>query len=122
MALSIEKFFTVLKDGEWHSLNELEGQLGIHTSKLVELSKLLSNHGVLKYEDVNNRIKLEPMWKLLLPEEDELSEPKTTMATMILPPGTSIDVQSTHIANLNNVELEINLQIGSKINEIAIKI
>jgi hypothetical protein len=122
MALSIEKFFTVLKDGEWHSLDELEDQLGIHASKLVELSKLLSNHGVLKYEDVNNRIKLEHMWKLLLPEEDELSEPKTTIATMVLPPGTSIDVQSTHIANLNNVELEINLQIGSKINEIAIKI
>jgi len=61
------------------------------------------------------------MWKLLLPEEDKISEPKTTVATMILPPETSIYVQSTQITNLDNVELEINLRINSKINSIAIK-
>jgi hypothetical protein len=120
--LSIEKFFSVLKDGTWHSISELGDQLGIQTSKLIELSKLLSEHGLIEYEDKTNRIKIEPIWKLLLPEEDNPPEPKTTVATFILPPETSIDVQSTHITNLSNIELEIDLRINSTIKEMAIKI
>jgi hypothetical protein len=119
--LSIEKFFTVIKDGEWHSTSELADQLGIQTSKLVELTKLLSDHGLIKYEDKTRRIKIEPIWKLLLPEEEKPSEPKTTVATFILPPETSIDVQSTRISNLSNIELEIDLRINGRIKELAIK-
>lgn len=119
ISLSIERFFNILKDGEWHSLDELGDQLGIQTSKLIELSKLLSEHGLLRYED--NRMKIDPIWKLLLPEEDKPSEPKTTVATFMLPPETSVDVQSTRITNLGNIEMEINLRIDSTIKEIAIK-
>jgi hypothetical protein len=120
--LSIDKFFTIIKDGAWHSIDELSDQLGIQTSKLVELSNLLSKHGLLKYEEKTNRIKIESIWKLILPEEEEPTEPKTTVATFIIPPETSIDVQSTRISNISNVELEVNLRINQKIKEIAIKV
>jgi len=120
--LSVEGFFTIIKDGAWHSIDELSDKLGIQTSKLIELVKLLSEHGLLKYEDKAQRIRIEPVWKLLLPEQDEPAEPKTTVATFIIPPETSIDVQSTHISNISNVEVEVSLRIDSKIKEVAIKI
>ena len=66
--MSIEKFFTVVKDGTWHSIHELGDRLGIQTSKLIELSKLLSEKGLIKYEENAHRIRIEPAWQLLLPE------------------------------------------------------
>ena len=64
-----------------------------------ELRKKLEKHGY-KDETINKLIEL----KLLLEEEDALPEPKTTLATFILPPETSIEVQSTHITNLSNIK------------------
>jgi len=118
--LSIDEFFTVIKDGAWHSIDEVSDQVGLQTSKLTKLSKLLSEHGLIKYEEKNHRIKIEPSWKLLL-QEEEPTEPKTTLASFIIPPKTSIDVQSTHISNIGNIELEVSLRIDSKIKEVAIK-
>jgi len=120
--LYLEKFFTALKDGTWHSLNELSDQLGIPTDKLAEFSRFLSEHGFLKHDAKTDKIKIEPVWKLLLPEEHELPEPKTTVATFIIPPETSIDVQSTHISNLSNIEIEVSLRVNGKVKEVAIKI
>jgi hypothetical protein len=85
--------------------------------KNAELRKKLEDHGY-RNETIDKLIEL----KLLLQEEDAPPEPKTTVATFILPPETSIDVQSTHITNLSNIELEIDLRINSKIKEIAIKV
>jgi hypothetical protein len=81
-----------------------------------ELRMKLKNHGY-RDETIDKLFEL----KVLLPEEDGLSQPRTTVATLILPPETSIDVQSTHISNLSNTELEIDMRINSKIKEIAIK-
>lgn len=117
----IEKFFASLKDGAWHSIDELSDDLGLPTSRLVEFAKFLSKRGFVKSADENRRIRLEPIWKLLLPEV-ELHEKKTTVATFIIPPENSIDVQSTHISNLSNIELEVNIRINDKIKELAIKI
>jgi len=119
MTVSIDKFFTIIKNGAWHNIDQLADQLGLRTSKLTEFSKFLSEHGLLKYDDKTHKIKIEPIWKLLLPEP-ELPETKTTVATFIIPPETSIDVQTTHISNLSNIELEVSLRINSKIKEVAI--
>lgn len=118
--MSVDRFFTAIKNGVWHSIDELSDQLGVQTSKLTKLSKLLSDHGLIKYEEKNHRIKIQPIWKLLLPEE-EPNDPKTTVATFIIPPKTSIDVQSTHISNIGNIEIEVGLRINSRIKEVAIK-
>jgi len=120
--LNIGKFFTAIKDGAWHSIDELSEQFGIQTSKLAEFSKFLSDHGILEHDWKTNRVKIEPKWKLLLLEENEPTEPETTLATFIIPPETSIDVQSTHISNISNVEIEISLRINNRIKEVAIKI
>ena len=120
--MSIYNFFIAIKNGEWHTTDELADQLGIQTSKLVEISKYLSDHGLIKYEDKTRRIKIDPIWKLLLPKQGKTTEPKTTLATFIIPPETSIDVQSTHISNVSNVELEVSLRFDNKIKEVTIKV
>ena len=118
--LSVEEFFTAIRDGAWHSVDDLSDQLGLQASKLNELTKLLSEHGLVKYEEKTHRIKIKPIWKLLLPEE-EPTNPKTTVATLIIPPQTSIDVQSVHISNISSIELEVGLRINGRIKEVAIK-
>jgi len=125
--LSLDKFFSIIKDGEWHSVDELSNELGLGTSKLTKLSKFLSDHGLLKYEEEDGKIRIKPMWKLLLPDfgeptERARAEPKTILATFIIPPETSIDVQSTHISNLSDVEVEVSLRIDNKIREVTIKV
>jgi len=120
--LSLDRFFTVIRNGTWHSVNELSQQLGIPVEKLSEFSKVLAEHGLLKQDEKANRIRIEPVWKLLLPEEDKLPEPKTTVATFIIPPECSIDIQSTHISNISNTEIEVSLRIDSKIKEVAISV
>jgi len=81
----------------------------------VEMRKKLKDYGY-RDETINKIIDLGFSLPL-----DDLSEPKTTVAAFILPPETSVDVQSMHITNLSNIELEINLRITGVIKEIATK-
>lgn len=101
---------------------ELSEQLGLSAEKLTKLSRFLFANGLVQYDDKTRRIRVKLVWKLLLPTEEELNEPKTKVATFILPPQTNIDVQSTHISNISNVEIEVSLRIDNKIKEVAIKI
>jgi len=75
--MSLEEFFTVIKDGTWHNIEELSDKLDLSLTRLVKISNFLSQHGLLKYEEESNKIRLEPKWRLLLPQE-EPTEPKTT--------------------------------------------
>jgi hypothetical protein len=120
MDLSLDRFFSVIRNGAWHSIDELSQQLGIPEEKLSEFSKVLAEHGLLKQDEKTDKIRIDPVWKLLLPEEDKLPEPKTTVATFIIPPESSIDIQSTHICNISNTEIEVSLRIDNKIKEVAI--
>jgi len=119
--LSIDRFFAAIRKGGWHSIDELSDQLGISTSKLEELSKFLSERGLITYQEKNRRIKIQPLWKLLLPEE-QTSDPKNIVTTFMIPPQASIDIQSTHISNISNVELAVSLRIDNKIREVTIAV
>jgi hypothetical protein len=67
--LSTEKFFDVVRDGEWHSLDKLADQLEVPVEKLVELSRFLSNQGMIQYQGKTKIIRIKPEWKTLLPDE-----------------------------------------------------
>ena len=119
--LSISTFFTAIKNETWHSIDELSNQLTISPVKLKELSRFLSNRGLIIYEENNHRIKIQPLWVLLLPEEQP-NQPKTIVANFVIPPHASISIQSTHISNMSNVEVEVTLRIDNKIREVAISV
>jgi len=119
--LSVDTFFAAIKNGAWHSIDELSNQLAISTVKLKELSRFLSNRGLIKYEEKNHRIKIQPIWTLL-PTEEEPKIPKNIIANFVIPPHASIDIQSTHISNMSNVEVEVTLRLDNKIREVAIAV
>lgn len=120
LAMSLDQFFAIIKNGTWHTMDELAESLELPTDKLTRLAEFLSEHGLVDYDDEAKRAKIRSIWKLLLPKDDS-PEPKTTVATLVIPPKTSIMVQSTRISNLSNVELEIDLRVDDKIKEVAIK-
>jgi len=120
--LNVEELFDILRDGEWHDIAELADQIEIQNDKLIEFSIFLSEQGIIKYEDKTHRIKIEPEWKRLLPIKGELAEPKTTVVALIIPPETSIDIQSTRISNLSRIELEVTLRVSDKIQEVAMNV
>ena len=119
--MSIDTFFAAIKNGHWHNIDELSNQLDIPTVKLKELSRFLSNRSIIKYEEENHRIMIQPIWTLL-PTEEEPKTPKNILANFIIPPHECIDIQSTHISNISNVEIELTLRLDNKIKEIAIDV
>jgi len=99
-------------------MNELAEQLDIPSNILNDFAELLADHNFVKYDDKTHRIKF---GRQLLPPKEDPTEPRTAVATVIIPPESSIDIQSTRISNLSNVAIEVNLRIDSKIREVAIK-
>ena len=82
----------------------------------------LSNSGLIKYQEKNRTIKIQPKWALLLPTEETTKTPQNIIANFVIPPHASIDIQSTHISNMSNVEVEVTLRIDNKIREVAIEV
>jgi len=120
--LEVERFFAILKDEAWHSVAELSEQTETEADKLVEYSQFLAGKGIAKYDDQNQRVKVEPEWSRLLPDETELAEPKSSLANFIIPGKTSVVVQSTRISNLSKIELEVTVRIDKRIREVAINL
>ena len=75
--MSLDHFFTLLNDESWHSSAELSKQLGIKISKVAELSKLLSSHGITQYNEKDGKVKIKHLWQLLLPIEEASTETET---------------------------------------------
>ena len=120
--MGIERFFAILKDDAWHSVGELSEQTGTEADKLVEYSQFLDGKGIVKYDGQNQRVKVEPEWSHLLPDETELAELRSSVANFIIPGRTSVVVQSTRISNLSNIELEVTVRINKRIREVAINL
>ncbi len=68
--LSSDEFFATLRDGAWHSINDLATHLGIPVDKLAECVKTLSDQGIITYQEDTQRIKIKPEWKRFLPDEN----------------------------------------------------
>jgi hypothetical protein len=120
--LDVERFFAILKDEAWHSIAELSEKTETEADKLIEYSQFLARKGIVKYDDQNQRVKIEPEWSRLLPDETELAEPRSSVANFIIPGKTSVVVQSTRISNLSNIELEVTVRINKRIREVAINL
>ena len=117
--MSLEGYFSVISDGMWHSLEHLSKQLRLQMGKIEKLSALLSKHDIISYEEKTHRIRLRPLGKLLLPEE-ESRELKNTVATIIIPSQSTVNVQSTFISNLSDLDLELTLRFTDKIKDVII--
>ena len=73
--MAIEKFFNTIRDGEWHSLNDLAELLEVSIAKVTECTRFLSEQGIVSHQESTQCIRIEPDWKNRLPEEALTEEP-----------------------------------------------
>ncbi len=66
--MACEKFFTAIKDGEWHNIDDLAQLLAISIQKLTECIRFLTKQGILAEQQGTKNIRIEPDWKERLPE------------------------------------------------------
>jgi len=119
----MEKLIELLKDGKWHSLEEIAEKTEASLEKLEELLKTLSEYQLIRYDRELKAAKLNLSWKKLEVEEKtkERKEEKMALGTIIIPKEHTIIVQNTRISNLTEEELELEIKMDKKIKEIAIK-
>ena len=119
----MEKLIELLKDGKWHSLEEISEKTEASPEKLEELLKTLSEYQLIRYDRELKAAKLNLSWKKLEVEEKtkEQKEEKMALGTIIIPKEHTIIVQNTRISNLTEEELELEIKMDKKIKEIAIK-
>lgn len=118
--LSIETFFATIKKRKWHNITDLSAQLIININTLIELSKVLSQNGIVTYEESKQRIKMKPEWNDLLPINEE--ETHKSLVQIFLAPQTCVNIESTKIINTSDLEVQITLIIDQQINEIAMDV
>ena len=118
----MERLIELLKDGKWHSLEEIAEKTEATPEKLEELLETLSEYQLIRYDKELKAAKLNLTWKKLEVEE-KFKEEKEKMAlgTIIIPREHTIIVQNTRISNLTKEELELEIKMDKKIKEIAIK-
>ena len=119
----MERLIELLKDGKWHSLEEIAEKTEASPEKLEELLKTLSEYQLIRYDREVKAAKLNLSWKKLEVEEKtkERKEEKMALGTIIIPKEHTIIVQNTRISNLTEEELELEIKMDKKIKEIAIK-
>ena len=118
----MERLIELLKDGKWHSLEEIAEKTETTPEKLEELLETLSEYQLIRYDKELKAAKLNLTWKKLEVEE-KFKEEKEKMAlgTIIIPKEHTIIVQNTRISNLTKEELELEIKMDKKIKEIAIR-
>jgi len=119
----MERLIELLKNGKWHSLEEIAEKTEASPEKLEELLKTLSEYQLIRYDRELKAAKLNLSWKKLEVEEKtkEQKEEKMALGTIIIPKEHTIIVQNTRISNLTEEELELEIKMDKKIKEIAIK-
>lgn len=117
----IDIFLSQLQDGNWHSLKEVAKDSGIPKKRLATLSKLLARPNIIEYRSKKSQVKIKKSWQRLLENTDvEESGTKAAVGSIILPPEGTIRVQGVRMTNLLETEIEMNVRVGKKLEEIAL--
>lgn len=118
----LDKFFDSIRDGVWHSLDELSRELSLQVDQLVEVSESLAEKGLVKYDERRRWVKMIPGWECFLSEgdEEEKTDHKPAVGTVILPPQESVRIQDTHITNATSLDVELWIKVCKKLTKLAI--
>lgn len=117
----LDKFFDSIKDGVWHSLDELSRELSLQVDQLVEVSESLAEKGLVKYDESRRWVKMVPGWESFLSEGEEKAEDhKPAVGTVILPPQESVRIQDTRITNATSLDVELWIKVCKKLTKLAI--
>lgn len=128
MSTKLEKLLTLLGDEEWHTQEEVVNALQIPKEKSQIITQFLADADLIIRNKETNQIKLNQNWKTLIisqkehgvEKEVQTDLEKTAVGTIIIPPRKAIVIQSTQIANLTDISLELEIRVNKRLKEIAI--
>jgi|GEM_PF-773129 hypothetical protein len=128
MVTKLEKLLTLLGDGEWHTQEEVVNALQTPKEKVEAITRFLAEADLMIHDEKTNRVKLNQNWKTLIINQKEQSQEaeaqapleNTAVGTIIIPPQKTITIQSTHITNLTDKSLELEIRVDRGLKEIAI--
>jgi len=115
----LDDFFDLIKDGTWHSLHELSEKLRIPPEKLADMTKFLSQQGLIQFREEAKMIKIDPKWRSLIYEE-EREEVRPTIGTIIIPPTQSLTIQNVEISNETDRAIEFGLSVEKGLMKLAV--
>lgn len=115
----------LLENGGWHKLPELAKETG-HTLKEIEnYCETLTKNGIVEYDPETNTVRLSQELKNLITqlsaeENTETQWEKSGVATIIIPPEKSFQIQKVTIHNMTHQDLQFELKFNKKLKEILI--
>jgi hypothetical protein len=127
-AAKLEKLLTLLGDEKWHTQEEVGNALQIPKEKVQSITRFLAEADLIIRNEETNQIKLNQNWKTLIINQKERSQEaeaqtpleNTAVGTIIVPPQKTITIQNTHITNLTDKSLELEIRVDRELKEIAI--
>jgi len=128
MAAKLEKLLTLLGDEKWHTQEEVVNALQIPKEKVQAITRFLAEADLIIRSEETNQIKLNQNLKTLIINQKERSKEaeaqtpleNTAVGTIIVPPQKTITIQNTHITNLTDKSLELEIRVDRELKEIAI--
>jgi len=118
----LEKLLALLSDDVWHNTDQIAKTLEIPQHKIQQIITFLTETDLIQHNPATNQIKLNQNWKTLIinQKETQNQQENTAVGTIIIPPQKTLIIQCTHITNLTDNNLELEIRINKKISEIAI--
>jgi len=102
-----DRFLEAIRNGTWFSLIKLTGILNIPPDKLEETANTLSQEGLIEYDKSRKWVKINPEWRTIFTDEEEMPKHKPSIATLIIPSKESIFIQKIQITNLTDKDIEL---------------
>jgi len=70
----LDEFFAVLRDGRWHSLNEIAQIINVEYGKLIEVARLFAKANIIQFDEELNSVRICEEWVFLIEENcDKIS-------------------------------------------------
>ena len=56
----------MLRDGRWHSLNEIAQIINVEYGKLIEVARLLAKANIIQFDEKLNSVRISEDWAFLI--------------------------------------------------------
>jgi predicted DNA-binding ribbon-helix-helix protein len=118
--------FTLLEDGNWHTLQEIAQKTKIEIEKLKTQCEEASKKGFIEYDSKSSKARLSHNIMSLLLQLNAKNKTKTKwekkgVGTATIPAGKAFKIQNLWIQNQTEKDLEITFTFNPKPKEIIIQ-
>jgi DNA-binding IclR family transcriptional regulator len=115
-----QKLLEFLGNGKWHSTAQITEDIGIPIKDLHNIVKELHETRALEWNQKAEKIRLSP-WVRKLPSKVRVEENKAIIASVIMPPRSTVQIQEAVITNFTESDLELGIRANDKLKQLTIQ-